>query len=288
MTMSEVTIPYCTGIRTLPDHLMFKAAALATHANPANSALVVPSVFAMLPVPPTPLQIAVLTSKRWPASGVHLTVGFLESIDAGTRDRILTCANMWSKWANVGFAYTGNVNDADVRIAAGNDGYWSFLGTDIKMVNRGEATMNLQGYLRGLPDSEYVRVVTHEHGHTLGSPHSQARKWIIDRLDPEATIRYYMQTQGWPRQMVIEQVLTPIPESQLIGTDTEASDEISIMCYPFPSQCVRDGREIPGGDHITDEDGMLMGKIYPRQDGTQPPPSTDDLSEVAARLLEIL
>ena len=68
------------------------------------------------------------------------------------------------------------------------------------------------------PDSEFYRVVRHEAGHTLGFPHEHMRKAIVERLDREKVIADYMRSQGWTRQEVIDQVLTPLEESSLLGT----------------------------------------------------------------------
>ena len=68
------------------------------------------------------------------------------------------------------------------------------------------------------PDSEFHRVVRHETGHTLGFPHEHMRKEIIDRIDREKAIALFMSTQGWSREQVIAQVLTPLEASAMIAT----------------------------------------------------------------------
>ena len=57
------------------------------------------------------------------------------------------------------------------RISRGSEGYWSYLGTDIRLIPRNRPTMNLQGFTMNTSESEYKRVVRHETGHTLGFPH---------------------------------------------------------------------------------------------------------------------
>ena len=93
--------------------------------------------------------------------------------------------------------------------------------------------MNLDSFTMNTPDSEFHRVVRHETGHTLGFPHEHMRKAIIDRIDREKAIKEFMRTQGWSRQEVIEQVLTPFETSALKAT--AVTDENSIMCYDFPA-----------------------------------------------------
>src|SRR5215203_1302759 len=98
-------------------------------------------------------------------------------------------------------------------------------------------------------DSEYPRVVRHETGHTLGFPHEHMRRQLVDRLDREKVITEFMRTQGWSREEVINQVLTPIEESQLISTEIDAN---SIMCYQIDGSLTLDGKPIPGGADINE------------------------------------
>jgi hypothetical protein len=57
------------------------------------------------------------------------------------------------------------------QISRGSEGYWSYLGTDIRLIPWNRPTMNLQGFTMNTSESEYKRVVRHETGHTLGFPH---------------------------------------------------------------------------------------------------------------------
>jgi hypothetical protein len=129
--------------------------------------------------------------------------------------------------------------------------------------------MNLQGFTLNTPDSEYRRVVFHETGHTMGFPHEHMRKELVERLDVSATINYFRKTQGWSAQEVREQVLTPVPESELIAT--EHADEESIMCYQLPASITKDGKPITGGDVINARDAAFVAKIYPKAIIVTPP-----------------
>ena len=100
--------------------------------------------------------------------------------------------------------------------------------------------MNLEAFTMNTPDSEFYRVVRHEAGHTLGFPHEHMRKEIIQRLDREKVIGDFMASQGWTRQEVIDQVLTPLEESSLLATPT--AEEDSIMCYEIPGSLTLDGQ----------------------------------------------
>jgi hypothetical protein len=208
-------------------------------------------------------RLAVDIKLRWPKSGVKLTVSFLDNPNADLRRKILTRMNAWNKTANVQFTETtADPNNADVRIArVENDGHWSYLGVDIKNYP-GEPTMNLDGFTSQTPDSELDRVVPHETGHTLGFPHEHLRRELVGLLDRQKTIEYYMRTQGWEREDVIAQLLTP-PEDGSIEA-TARPDVHSIMCYEIPGECTKDGKPIIGGTVIDEVDYQFAAKVYPK------------------------
>jgi hypothetical protein len=173
--------------------------------------------------------------------------------------------NAWSTSANTKFVETKT--DGQVRIAregGESGGYWSYVGTDILHIPKNQQTMNLQEFSMSTVESEYHRVVRHETGHTLGFPHEHMRKALVDKIDPQKAIEYFMRTQGWSEQEVRAQVLTPIEESTLMGT---TADPKSIMCYQIPGELTKDGKPIVGGKDIDKSDYGFAGKIYPKKTG---------------------
>ncbi|MGH3796597.1 MAG: M12 family metallopeptidase [Pseudonocardiaceae bacterium] len=100
-----------------------------------------------------------------------------------------------SRTACVTFVETGQ--GGQVRISRGSGGYWSYLGTDILHIPANRPTMNLQGFTMYTRDSEFVRVIRHETGHTLGFPHEHMRKDLVARIDPTKVYGYFLRTQGW-------------------------------------------------------------------------------------------
>jgi len=261
--MGEIIV--CTP-RALPKAKVVAAAAKAIEANPANQPPTSVVSFAMAGKSLPQFKISVMVGKRWPASGVRLTVGFLDTPPVALKAKILSHMNAWGKTANV--VFKESKTDPDVRIARldsppEDSGYWSYVGTDILSIAADAPTMNLEGFTMKTPTSEFVRVVRHETGHTLGFPHEHMRKELVDRIDAAKAIKFFRLTQGWSEKVVRQQVLTPIEEASILGTPH--ADPNSIMCYQIPGTITKDGKPIIGGVDIDKDDRAFAASVYPKK-----------------------
>jgi hypothetical protein len=248
----------CT-IKLLPRDQWVLAAQRAIAANGANAPMA-QMLYQGAPASAiSPERLALLTAKYWGAGGVHLSVSFLDDPAENLRARILEHMNAWGTYANVRFVEVAS--NGQVRIArSAGDGYWSYLGTDILTVPNREPTMNLDSFTMDTPESEFVRVIRHETGHTLGFPHEHLRSEVVNRIDREEAIDYFWRTQGWEPEVTIAQVLTALPRSALKAT--AAPDPDSIMCYWLPASIMIDGVEVRGGRDIDARDGKFAGSVY--------------------------
>ena len=252
----------CTP-RSLPADTLVRAAATAVRINPLNNAPIERLTRVMPEFRPTPDRLSVLVTKYWGIGGVQLTVGFMDKPAKALRRKILQHLNAWGKTANVKFVETAR--QAQVRIAredGENGGYWSYLGTDVLLIPKNEQTMNLEGFTMNTSDAEFARVVRHEAGHTLGFPHEHMRAALIAKIDRAKAIEFFMRTQDWSEEEVIQQVLTPLEESSLLGIPANPK---SIMCYQIPGQLTKDGKPILGGKDIDKSDADFAGRIYPKR-----------------------
>lgn len=240
----------CTP-KALPVHLAQEAAAHAVHIYPVNA----PRNSWTL----GPARIAMLTTKYWGPTQRRLTVSFLDSTPGPLHDRILEHLNAW----NVGVTFAPVPSGGDVRITFSQDGYWSYVGTDIHHIDRDQPTMCLQDFDMDTPESEYRRVVRHEVGHTLGFEHEHMRRELVAKIDKGKAYRYFGRTQGWTHRDVNEQVLTPLDIRSLMGTPPDVT---SVMCYQLPGEVTVDGQPIPGGDDINATDRAFAERVYPRSE----------------------
>ncbi len=263
--MGNDTLTYDPAIcspKFLPLDMTARAAEIARRINPANAPVAHPEA-----VFPEPEHLALLSSAYWGTGGLHATVGLMERAPAAFVDRLLSHMNAWNRTANVLFTYTDTDRMPMVRITRTGDGYWSYLGTNILSIPKGEPTMCLQAFDMDTPESEYRRVVRHETGHTLAFPHEHMRQEIVSLLDEAKTIAYFGRSQGWDAATVRAQVLTPLNPSSIRGT---TPDQLSIMSYQIPAACTMSGRPIVGGVDIDESDYEFAASLYPRPDAVRP------------------
>lgn len=262
-TATGVPVIPCS-IKELPPELQVSAAQQAIKINPNNAPPFQALRAAMPDVEIQPSHLAVLTTKYWGSGGVRLKVSFMDNPPPALKTKILSHMNAWGAYANVQFVESNSNPEVRIMRKAG-DGYWSYLGTDILSIPANKPTMNLDSFSMNTPDSEFYRVVRHETGHTLGFPHEHMRAEIVNGIDKEKAIAYFMSTQGWSRDEVIAQVLTPLSNSALIKTAN--ADPNSIMCYWLPGSIMKNGVAIPGGSNIDAQDAQFAAIVYPKTSG---------------------
>ena len=207
-------------------------------------------------------RLAALTGKYWGNTGVHLTVSFLDSPPAELRKLIVSHMNAWAQYANVKFVETASRGEVRIARTAG-EGYWSYLGTDIRSVPPEEPTMNLDTFTMNTEESEFYRVVRHETGHTLGFVHEHLRKEIVLNIDRDEAFAFFKAEYHWSKQMVIDQVLTALNDAHLL--ETRSPDQNSIMCYWLPASIMKNHIEVRGGKDIDVTDGDFASLVYPKK-----------------------
>jgi hypothetical protein len=257
------TEPICCTPRSLPEHHEVAGIQQAVAVNPANmpprAAVAMMTALAGAPLPPG--HLAMQVSRYWGAGKCRLTVGWLDGPDATTRRLIMQHLNRWGEFS--GIRFVESKRSPIVRIARHpEDGHYSYVGTNNLLVRDGP-TMNLAGFNRNTPLSEYRRVVGHEGGHAAGFDHEHLRRKLVEEIDPAKAIPFYGRWQGWDELTVRAQVLTPLPEDDLLATP--GADERSIMCYEIPGEITYSGRPIVGGVDFSTGDRELAARLYPKK-----------------------
>lgn len=265
--------------RTLPVEKLVDAERRAIAVNPENA--LEHRLVARTPIGRRggPRRIAVVIARKWPASGVRLSVSFMDNPSVALRTRILKHMNAWGEQANVLFSETAGVGQ--VRIArfdspADVAGYWSWVGTEILEIDKDEPTLNLDSFTMNTSEAEFRRVVRHEAGHTLGFDHEHMRSDIVKRIDRKKAIAFYDEDQGWSPEEVEEQVLTPLAKKSIMGT--KESDPLSVMCYHLPGKIMKDGKAVTGGKDINANDFAFAKSLYPKPERA---PVESEVKEVA-------
>ena len=219
-----------------------------------------------------PRRIAVVIARKWPSTGVRLSVSFMDNPSTALRSRILKHMNAWGDHANVLFQETEGVGQVRIaRLDSPPDmaGYWSYVGTELLDAPKDEPTLNLEGFTMKVSEAEFRRVVRHEAGHTLGFDHEHMRTDIVKRIDRKKAYAFYDVDQGWSPEEVDEQVLTPLAKKSIMGT--KESDPLSIMCYQLPGEIMKDGKPVPGGKDINPNDRTFAKSLYPKPKRTTQP-----------------
>ena len=88
------------------------------------------------------------------------------------------------------------------------------------------------------------------------------RRALVQRIDRAKAFAYFDRTEGWTRDEVEDQVLTPLDDASVMGT-TE-SDPLSIMCYQLPGSIMKDRKPIRGGVDINPKDHAFASGLYPK------------------------
>lgn len=198
-----------------------------------------------------------LKYKFW-APGTTIRVRFINGSTA-LQQKVFACAKEWESYADIHFSQVSS-GTSDVRILFGQDGHWSYIGTDNKSIEACSETMSLQ-----LTDvtsaTEIRRVALHEFGHVLGMLHEHQQPLSSIPWNASAVYNYYAQ-QDWTRQEVDEQVLNKSSAETSQYTNFDAA---SIMEYPVPASLTTNGFSIGWNTQVSANDKNYINLMYSSQ-----------------------
>jgi hypothetical protein len=212
--------------------------------------------------------------------GTIINVTFLNG-DPFLQEKVKKFAPMWSQFANVTFKF---VNDpkADIRITFDEGkGSWSLIGNQSKSFsvdqksgttvngNNGPS-MNYGWFNKNTADEEFQRTILHEFGHALSLLHEHLNPLANIQWNKPKVYAYYMQTQGWSKDMVDKNVLNRYSADQTNGK----YDPKSIMHYPISKEFTINGYEVGWNTNLSTDDKELIKMLYPGV-GTKPTEPTN-------------
>lgn len=264
-TVDFSNIKHCTEL-TVPDDLKGKAIEAAVNERSDN--LLMPG---MMPIGTNSMAIAtsnkaavpkmsILIGKNW-QSGRTIKVRFMDNPPKKVRDKIEQYAHEWEQVANIKFSFGSDAN-AQIRITCKlGDGSWSYLGTDALVIPKNRATMNYGWFVENTPDDEFSRTTLHEFGHALGAIHEHQHPIAGIPWNRPVVYDYYMQTQGWTKEDVDQQIFFKYDLNQ---TNSSQYDKGSIMHYAVPKELLLDPAFAVGWNRrLSATDKSFIKQVYP-------------------------
>jgi hypothetical protein len=192
--------------------------------------------------------------KTW-MNGSTLRVRFMGG-SAAQRALVQEQAGWWTAVANLNLVFD-NAAGAEIRIAFdGNDGAWSYLGTDCRDIPLNEATMNL-GFMDG-------GTCAHEWGHAIGLAHEHQNPAGGILWNEEVVIREMAKSPNfWDAETTRHNILQRYRADQINGT---AFDPQSVMLYFFPADWTTNGIGTQANETLSalDQQFIAGAKMYPR------------------------
>ena len=182
------------------------------------------------------------------------------------RATILYYMNAWNNTANVRFVETHRESPRSGSPETAGESHWSCIGTDILTFDPDEATMNLDDISPWWkrPFQILPRLFVTKRGIRLAF----LMNITPSRSSIESTGRKrsltFMKTQGWSRDQMSEQVLTPLDNSALDAT-ARPYTKVPIMCYSLPAEIMKDEKAVGGGTEIDALDRKFAASVYPRR-----------------------
>jgi hypothetical protein len=201
--------------------------------------------------------------KAW-MNGSTLQVRFIDGT-ASQHATVREQAGWWTQHANLTFNFN-NAPGAELRISFdGNDGAWSYVGTDCRGIPLNEATMNL-GFMDG-------GTTGHEFGHAIGLAHEHQNPAGGIEWNEQVVIRELAQSPNfWDEATTRHNVLNKYTADQVNGTQFDSD---SIMLYFFPASWTLSGVGTKANEVLSALDKAFIAgaRMYPRTGPTVDAPT---------------
>ncbi len=251
---------------------------------------------AMLKEVDTTKQRGVSDNYRTWTNGQVVLVKFMPGGSKLLRDKVISYAKEWEKYANIVFKFVSDTaSNTHIRIKLGKGlGHNSAVGTEANFRPQSAQTMNFDTLF--FADGDYYvaklqkkgfkapyslnqlitemridpnhwsipemrRVVVHEFGHSLGLLHEQSYPGAVNWKRTDSIYNYYRESQGWTKEQVDFNVFEVSSQFYTNGTSYDAK---SIMHYSINTWETTDGYSVKQNYEISAGDKAIIGALYPR------------------------
>lgn len=210
--------------------------------------------------PAEPAASASPQGKLW-ANGRTIKVAFLDG-DPQVQAKVMRYAQEWSKYANIHFDFVEKSNDAEIRIAFGSSGSWSYLGVDALSVAADQPTMNFGWLTPSTEETEVRRVVLAMFGHALGLQLEHRNPNATIPWDREKAYAYYEGTLNWSKQQVDDYLFTQW-DRNLLPIDKEFDPKSIMMLLPISEDLTFGSYSIGANTELSAYDKKFIALLYP-------------------------
>src|SRR4051812_34894541 len=232
------------------------------------------------------LEAVVQTALKW--SSGRATVCFFDG-SKEARDHVAQVAAKWTASTSLQFDFGPEDNrrecnsnaPSDIRVSFVGSGYWSYVGTQAKLINPYKQTLNLQGMDKSSFSKEDDGVILHEFGHAVGFEHEHQSP--LGGCNSQFNWNYLYTSLGWSKAEVDRNMRQLDVSSSANGLLTTAFDRKSIMLYSLSSRAFLDAPHascyIPeANSSLSTVDIQAMKTVYPSIDaapaGMPAPPAS--------------
>ncbi len=219
------------------------------------------------------------SSDKW-TPGYVVKIKFLDGSEL-LRGKVRQYAPEWMRFANIRMQFIES-GSADVKISFSKPGSWSYIGTTCTKFQQNESTMNFGWFNAQTQEYEFRRTILHEFGHALGLLHEHQSPSSQIPWNYEKVYAHYMQSQGWTKEMVDQQVFSRYSVTQ----SNNKYDPKSIMHYPIPAEFTTNGYSVGWNYDLSEEDKRIIAQMYPFNN-TTPTTTTGSTGALGVQLTKI-
>lgn len=210
------------------------------------------------------LRVAQQNSVKW-ENGSVITIKFLNGNDYQQKN-VKKYITQWLTFVNLKVEYVNPDENANVRISFkwnGDEGSWSYMGTDCKLIKQSLPTLNL-GWLDEKTDKdEFQRVVVHEFGHVLGLIHEHQHPDVTIPWNKPLVYSFYKLFGGFTKEQVDNNFFDRYSKTT---TNYSKYDKKSIMHYPVEFFLTTDLSSVGTNNELSSTDKAFVSTLYPYPD----------------------